>query len=1117
VKKRHARDIQDDLNPQIFNRRYYRERLKEEIKHCNQYGRPLSLIVADVDHFKEVNDTYRHLVGDNTLAAVGQVLKESVRDTDIVCRYGGDEFVVILPDADQNKAWEIALGIHNGISEYTWNKNLPMEILTMSVGVATYRKEESSFKFFDRADKALYTAKKRGRNQVLSIESLSSNGGIEKDIPLDLSSPILVGRDNEIRFLKNTFQKLLTNQSPRGKILFFGGEAGVGKTSLITSIERLPRFSQVYFLKGACHVETRDIPYYPFINAFSSYFQNWGKDQKHFYRKIREIYRRELSKIIPQFDERGRKRSRADIPPDKLRLFEGFLILLKTMSNAKPLILFLDDLHWADEASLDLLQYISRRIEKESVLILGTYREEELAKSPLVKTIREMEGERLMENVGLPHLSHDAVTTLLTSAFRGLKVCSDFEKMVSVKTGGNPFFIMEILRSLGEENQKKVLDGGETQEFYESLILTESVLDMIHRRLEELDPEIREILLYCAVLGKEFHFDVLRYLSSRNEGNLFDILDKTVKRQLLEEVPGTDGEYYRFHHGLIGDVIYSKIQAWRKKLLHKEAGEVIEEYYREKLGEVSGNLTRHFFNGENYSKALLYAKKAGDRSKQLYANQEAIQYYTQAIKVFDHLNGNQWEDKFELLHSRSEIFGIVGKTEERKKDIENAIGLAQKKKDKKRLSDGFISQSFYYLQTGDFMNSLKSAEKALELKRKIRDKRGEAQALQRIGSVSTDMGDTIKALKCHKKAYRIFKEIGDRTGEGANLFSIGVVHYFTGEFQKALKYYQDSLKIFKEEKDKWREGMTLGNIGVIYSQMGNYQKALEVYNKSLKIDKELGARVREGSDLINIGITLEHTGNYVDALEKFLEGVQINHEIGNRAGKADGNSNIGRVYNQLGDYKSALDYLEKTLDIRKETGDRRGEGSALNNIGDVFENLEEYDKALEIQNMALLLGKEFNSKTLWIDSLNSLASVYTKRGGNSDSVAALPFAREATKLSQEASLPHREITGLSLQAKANLLMENPSEALKCSEKAVSLLEKLEQMESLEDRIYFNHFEVLQKNKDGGNAKAYLKRAYDEVTRKSKWIKDDEMRKNFLNKVRLNQNIIESWKRLKNFR
>jgi diguanylate cyclase (GGDEF)-like protein len=1113
VTKLTNRDFQDDLNPQIFNRRYYRERLKKEIKHSNQHGHLLSLIVADVDHFKEVNDTHRHLIGDKTLAAVGQVLKESVREKDIVCRYGGDEFVVILPDADQIMAWEIAHDIHEGISEYIWNKNLPMEILTMSVGVATYRKEESPTEFFDRADEALYTAKKRGRNQVHSIESLSSNGWTGKDIPLDLSSPILVGRDNETRYLKETFQKLLMSQSPKGKILFFGGEAGVGKTSLITSMERLPRFSQVYFLKGACHVETRDIPYYPFINAFSSYFQNWGKDQKQFYRKIQEIYRRELSKIIPQFEERGNKSSRGDIPPDKLRLFEGFLMLLKTISNAKPLILFLDDIHWADEASLDLLQYISRRIEKDPILILGAYREEELERSPLAKTIREMERERLTENIELKPLTHDAVTTLLTSAFRGLKVCNEFENMVSAKTGGNPFFIMEILRSLDEENQKKVLDGGETPEFYENLILTESVSDMIHRRLEELDPEIREILLYCAVLGKEFHFDVLRFLSSKNEGNLFDLLDKTVKRQLLEEVPGTDGEHYRFHHGLIGDAIYSKIQAWRKKLLHKKAGEVIEEYYRKKLGEVSGSLTRHFFNGENYSKALLYAKKAGDRSKQLYANQEAIQYYTHALQVLDILDNNQWEDRFELLHSRSEIFGIVGKTEERKQDIENAIDLAQRKKDKKRLSDGLISQSFYHLQTGDFMNSLKSAEKALELKRKIGDKRGEAQALQRMGNVY-NKSDIKKALIFHQKALKICKETGDRIGEGANLFSIGVTHYFTGEFQKALKYYQDSLKIFKEEKDKWREGITLGNIGVIYSQKGDDQKALEIYHKSLKLHKELGNRAREGSDIINIGIALEHSGKYVDALEKFLESVEINTKIGNIVGKGDGISNIGRIYNLLGDYKNSLDYLDKTLKIRRETGDRRGEGNALNNLGVVSENQEEYEKALKLQNMALLLGKELKSKSLRIDCLNSLAAVYTKRAESNDLESALQYAREATKLSQETSIPRGEIEGLSLQATSNLLLGDFSKALKCSEKAVSLLDRQKYMENIKERIYFNHFKVLHRNNDGNKAKDFLKRAYDEVMRKAKWIKNEEMKNRFLKKVKLNQNIIESWKRLK---
>lgn len=1108
------REIRDDLNPQIYNRQYFRERLKDEIKRSNRHGHPFSLIIADVDHFKEVNDTHGHLVGDQTLTSVSQVFEESVRDLDVVCRYAGDEFTVILPEANQKEAKSIAERIRKGISGYPWERDLPFDILTMSVGIATYEKEESSTEIFVRADQAMYVAKKRGRNQVIAIESLTPSEQARKGPVMDLSAPILVGREKECLHLQRSFNKTLQG---KGSILLIGGEAGSGKTSLVSSIERFPHFSQAFFLKGASHVETQKIPYYPFIEAITGYFQTWGKDQKQIYRQIPAVYRRELPKVIPQFEEREPKGRGEDLPPNRLRLFQGFHLVLETMSRMKPLVLFLDDLHWADETTLDLLHYIARRLGQERLLLLGTYRLEQLAKSPLENVIRSMEGERLLEKMYLNPLSRDAVYQLIDSAFPGQKVCGEFKKMVALKTGGNPFFVMEILRSLDEEDQVKVLEGGGSKESYEALALRASVQEMISHRMDELDPEILETLNYGAVLGNEFHIDLLLGLSGRNEGNLLDLLDKAVENYLIEEIPDSRGERYRFHHALIATGLYYRMSGRRKRFLHLRAGEVMEKHFSVKLDVVVGDLARHFFNGEDYSKAYLYAKKAGDQAKKIYANQEAIEFYTQAYAALDQSekgNGKKVEAEFDLLLQRSEILGIVGRMEEKGKDVEKIAELSLTIKDQKRISDGYINQSYYYLQISDFPKSLKAAEKALEIKREIGDREGEAKALQRLGSVYTDMGNTSEAIKCHQRAVKICRETGDSTGEGANIFSIGVTCHFLGEFQRALKYYQDSLNIFKEQGDKWREELTLGNIGVINSQMGNYHKAIEFYNECLIISKELRDRGREGGQSINIGIALGHCGNYPEALEKFQEGLVIYQKIRNRAGEGDSLGNSGRVYTQLGNYTRALECLEKTLSIREEIGDRKGKGISLTNIGDVYESLGDHDNALEFQNRALAISKELNSKDLKVENLNSLSGIYTKKGGRKDLKLALQYAREAVKLSQEVSLPHGEIEGFSNQAIAHLGLGNASKALECSEKAVSLLERQKQMEGSEEEIYFNHFKILEKNDDEDNAKVFLKRAYDEVMKKANLLKDGKVRKEFLTSVRLNRAIVDTSEKYK---
>jgi len=1104
-----AQEIRDDLNPQIYNRRYFKERLQDEVKRFDRHQRSFSLIIADLDHFKDVNDTHRHLVGDQTLSIAGEVIKKNVRDIDIVSRYGGDEFTVILPEADEMEAKVIAERIWRGILDYPWERDLPFENLSISVGVATYRKGENPNQFFDHADEALYFAKNRGRNQVFSYDSLTPEDRIWEIPRIKPSTPILVGREKETLYLQRALEKTFQGE---GSLVMIGGEAGIGKTTLVSSMDHFPQFPQIIYLKGRCNVETRTIPYYPFIEAFSGYFKPWGEEQIEIYHGIQEVYRSELAKVIPRFEEKELKGIRVEIPPDRLRLFEGFHLLMETMCEKKPLVLFIDDLHWADETSLDLLHYIARRVGNERVLILGTYRKEEVSRSPLGRVIRTMQEERLMENLELDLLSPDAVHQVIESAFLGEKVSREFTKMIGTKTGGNPLFIMEILRSLREEDRKEILEESGSKEVFERLTLPESIKEMIQRRIEGLGPESQEILTYSAIVGKEIPLDILLHLTGKSEGNLLDLLDRTVENYLLEEVRGSEGERYRFHHPLMGDVIYSGTQGKRKKLLHRRAGEVMEGYFHESLEEVSGDLARHFYDGEDYPKAFLYARRAGDRAKRIYANEEAIDYYSKALDSLEKMDENYPGEKFDILLNRSEILGIVGRTEERRKDIEEAIDLAKKMNDKKRLSDALITQSHYYLQISDFRNSLKTAEKALKMKKEISDKQGEAKALQRIGSASTDLGDTTKAIQCHEEAVKICRETKDRIGEGANLFSIGVAYYFTGDLQKAKKFYEDSLKIFQETGEKWRSGITLGNIGVIYSQTGDDRKALQVYHASLRLRSELGNREGEAGDLINIGLVLEHSGKYLEALEKCQKAVKINQEIGHKAGEGNGLGNIGSVYNLLGDYSKALEYYEKTLRIRRETGDRRGESLALNNLGGVYENLGNNETALEFQKKAFTIAKEMNSKTYWIE--NSLSSIYAKKGSKEDLQLALRHSRDAIAGSKETCLPGGEIVGLSHEAIAHLLLGNSIEALKCSNRAVSLLEKQKQIEGLEESIYFNHFKVLQKNGKNDNAYKYLRKAYDEIMKKANWIDPEEQRKRYLTKVRLNREIIQAWESMK---
>ena len=683
--------------------------------------------------------------------------------------------------------------------------------------------------------------------------------------------------------------------------------------------------------------------------------------------------------------------------------------------------------------------------------------------------------------------------------------------MVALKTGGNPFFVMEILRSLGEEDQKKVLEEAGSMEFYEKLALPESVKDTIHRRTDELELEIQEILPYCAILGKEFHFDILRHFSGKNEGNLLDLLDRTVETYLLEEVPDSDGDQYRFHHALTADAIHSRIRRRRRRLLHRQAGEVMEEYYREQLDEFAGELARHFYNGEEYPKASLYAKMAGDQAKQIYANQEAIDFYTQALSASEQMNGNHKGDQFDLLINRSEILGLVGRTEEQKKDIEDAVDLALKMKDQKLLSDGYIYQSHFCLQISDYPKAKEVAERALKIKKEKGEKNGISRALMALGKVSTEIGETQKALKYYQEALKISKELGDRNDEGEALHALGRVWHYRGDLKKARHFYLQDLEICREIGEKKREGDNLNNLGVLHDQLGDYQKALLYYEDDLKLVRELGYRYAEAADLQNIGLAFRALGDYERALHSSEEALKIYREIGDKGREGRILGNIGIIYSKFGEYSKALDYHHNFLKISQEIGNRRDEGRGLFNIVWVYEDLRDFEKAINFLKRSLAIAEEVEDKVLFMESQNDLSSIYRQKGGKQNLKRSLEFAQEAARLGKELAFPDVEIPGLSNQAMTSLLLGKKKDALDFSKKAVRPLEKRGQMKELEEEIYLKHHEILNLNEDKRGARKYLKKAYEEMMRKAKMITDEKRRKSFLKNVGLNQRITETWK------
>ena len=433
----------------------------------------------------------------------------------------------------------------------------------------------------------------------------------------------LVGRDDAMRRLRQAYARALSGY---GGVVLISGEAGIGKSRLMqdfaTGLER-----PATLLVGSGHETEQGLPYWPLVEALRPHLPaiDWAA------LGAEPLCLAEVACLLPEL-----RTLLSDLPvPSAVepaqaqgRLFQALAhCLLSLASQRHPLILCLDDLHWADEATLSCLGYLARRLKRAPVLVLGAYRTEEAAAVAALRAgLSRLGVMQEMRLEGLPQTEVLHLVRHLSGQTSGAKL---FSQHLHRETGGNPFFILETLQAMFEagilwEDETGWSTGvDETTEDYRELPLPDTVGQAIRDRLTRLNPQAQQVLEAGAVIGHQFDFDLVRTTSGRHEGEVVDTLDTLLARQLIGEHDGR----YRFNHDLIRAVVYGDLSYGRRRLLHRRTGEALEKLRPDDVT----TLAWHFERAETADKAVDYLLQAGDRARGLYAHEEAIDYYQRAL------------------------------------------------------------------------------------------------------------------------------------------------------------------------------------------------------------------------------------------------------------------------------------------------------------------------------------------------------------------------------------------------------------------------------------------------------------------------------------------------------
>ena len=443
-----------------------------------------------------------------------------------------------------------------------------------------------------------------------------------------------VGREDERARLSRFLDGV---GSSSGSIVLVGGEPGVGKTRLAEEVLSQAERRGFRTLTGRCYDLDSPAPYLPFIELLEAAAREVDRET---FRLALGDAAGEIAKVMPQlrqlFDDIP---DGLDLPLEQERryLFNSIAEFVERAASVRPLVLFLDDIHWADESSLLLAQSLAARIEHWPVLIIGTYRDVELdVNRPLSTVLEDLLRRRLAHRITLRRFSEEGVRVFLTR-LGGAPPPEPLVKTIFAETDGNAFFVEEVFRHLQEEGRLFEPDGTwRSQIDLAEVEVPESLRLVIGRRLEKLDDGSRRALTAAAVIGRTFDFELLEAITDLDEETLLDAIETAERLDLIQPLSLSPVETrYEIVHELIRQTLLSGVSAPRRQRLHLKVADEMERAAGEKADERAAEILNHLYRSGSAAseRTVRYLLLAGERAQASAAFEDAQRFFEEALEA----------------------------------------------------------------------------------------------------------------------------------------------------------------------------------------------------------------------------------------------------------------------------------------------------------------------------------------------------------------------------------------------------------------------------------------------------------------------------------------------------
>ena len=840
----------------------------------------------------------------------------------------------------------------------------------------------------------------------------------------------LISRTEELSKLRSLFDNALAKRS---NLVALRGEAGVGKSRLMHEFGSYAQTNGASVLSG--RATENGLPYAPWVDVTRQYTSAAPGEAL---RRMLGGNASELVKLVPDIAAKL-----GTIPPprplgeaqDKIRFYETVTQFFKAVSNQAPLLLLFEDMQYADQPSLDLLQYFVRSTNNLRVLTICSAPPQQGAESgPLEQVFFELNRERMLENINVKNLGEPETVELIEAAFGEQAVSPEFANLVYQHTSGNPFFVEEVLHSLVENGTIFRTEKGWDRKPIQDIAIPQTVKTALRSRLTKLDKETLSMLQWAAVVGVEFDFEVLKEATQLSDDTLLDKLESTVKQGLVVEVP-RQANTFAFADERIRELLLDELIQLKKKRCHAKIAEAMEKTYAKNLEGRAEAIAAHYSDADNKVLALRYSIIAGDRNRTIFAHEQAARDYSRALTLID--EGKDAE-RAGVLDKLAQSQASGGMFQESIQTYRQAIATYERLHDAESCARIIPQLSWVVYRVEGAQEALSVAKQALKYVEDAKESAAAAGIYSNLANLLGTIDEVEEAKEWARKAQGVGEKSGNFTAVAESLFVNGVNLVDTGRVDEGLPLLEKCLAVASQHEIYDQTTLALLNLAV-YTYPRDLSRARNFAAHWLELSKRENNPNEQANALCLLSFLDWLGGSWAAALEEVNATFEIQKrlEFNIRSFVAEVWGGMLRL--SLGDMEQAERYFEAAA-ARNEEQIHRIVQTNLG-IGKVrFEQgrLEETQASLEKCIDAFKKAEFSTMPLLHIETLLLLTSIYYKQGRVEEASKMGDWAlRLAGTLKSDAGLAMAE------EARANVLLskENRNGALETYREALGFWEK----------------------------------------------------------------------------